>query len=456
KFYKNSAFTKIFTCCVIFALIPVLNSSFYAFNDNYYARWFYMPLLILAVMNMHSFTLCRKMINYGLKVTAFFTCIFCIFALTPTTGKDGGFKLGLQKETAVFWLYLMISLISLYLVFAVVQNCRSKPKYAQKLLCAALSMVCLYGTVHMALVKLPQLDNDANYIKQNYTVLDTFSLDDEQTNYRLDAYQSYNNLGLFLNKPVLQFFNSTVTPSIMEFYPYVGTTRTVSSKPGHENYALRSLLSVKYLLLPTHEFEHLQKDEYDLIYSEHSVIKPYKVMKNNYFVPMGFTYDYYVTADQLNSVEKENRANIMLRAMLIDENIVDIYKAPMAKLSDDALTDTGFAIFEQDVFERQLSAGYYFEQSDSGFVSNIYLDEANFVFYSVPYDDGFTAFVNGTEVEIVKVNSGLCAVFAPQGDCEIVFRYETPHLKTGIFLNLLGLGTYIIYLVLIFKKKVKI
>ena len=51
---------------------------------------------------------------------------------------------------------------------------------------------------------------------------------------------------------------------------------------------------------------------------------------------------------------------------------------------------------------------------------------------------------------------GLCAVYAPEGDNEIVFSYQTPGLKAGIILNCAGLGIYIIYLLLILKKKVKI
>lgn len=34
---------------MIFAFIPVLNSSFSAFNRTYYTRWFYMPLLIMSL-----------------------------------------------------------------------------------------------------------------------------------------------------------------------------------------------------------------------------------------------------------------------------------------------------------------------------------------------------------------------------------------------------------------------
>ena len=38
---------RIVATCAVFALVPVLNSAFYALNSSYYARWYYMPVLIL-------------------------------------------------------------------------------------------------------------------------------------------------------------------------------------------------------------------------------------------------------------------------------------------------------------------------------------------------------------------------------------------------------------------------
>ena len=456
RYFRKSAFTKIFLCCIICAFVPVLNSSFYAFNRSYYARWFYMPVLILAAMNMQSFALCKNMIYFGLKRVAIITALFCVFALTPTETDDGAFKLGLQEVTPLFWLYFIIAAFSIYLTFILVQNYRSNPRYTQKLLMGALSIVMAFGIVHMSVVKLPQTDNDRNYMKQNYDMLETFDLYDEGDNYRVDAYQCYNNLGLYLDKPVIQFFNSTVTPSIMEFYPYVDVKRDVSSKPELDLYALRSLLSVKYVIMPTHEYENFKKDGYDITYSEYMVSEPYRVMVNDYYIPMGFTYDYFATQEQMDSVSASNRSKAMLKALLVDSDVVDRYKLSLEQISSNSLKDYTFDTFITDVENRKNESSYYFKQTKDGFISNIVLSEANLVFYSVPYDEGFTAYVNGNETEVIKVQNGLCAVYAPAGDNEIVFTYRTPGLNTGIILNLSGLGIYIIYLLLIFKKKVKI
>ena len=44
---KGDSKKRIVATCAIFALVPVLNSAFYALNSSYYAPWYYMPVLIL-------------------------------------------------------------------------------------------------------------------------------------------------------------------------------------------------------------------------------------------------------------------------------------------------------------------------------------------------------------------------------------------------------------------------
>ena len=46
------------------------------------------------------------------------------------------------------------------------------------------------------------------------------------------------------------------------------------------------------------------------------------------------------------------------------------------------------------------------------------------MFFSVPYDDGFTAYVNGQEADIVEVDEGLMAVLCPAGENSIDFVYQ--------------------------------
>ena len=76
------------------------------------------------------------------------------------------------------------------------------------------------------------------------------------------------------------------------------------------------------------------------------------------------------------------------------------------------------------------------------------------MFFSVPYDQGWKAQVNGNDTEIIKVDFGLMAVPCEQGDNTIKFTYETPYLKIGVILTGTGFLVWTGYVVY-FRKKEK-
>jgi phospholipid/cholesterol/gamma-HCH transport system permease protein len=44
---KGSWIKRLIITCAVMAFVPILNSAFYMFNDSYYVRWFFMPILIM-------------------------------------------------------------------------------------------------------------------------------------------------------------------------------------------------------------------------------------------------------------------------------------------------------------------------------------------------------------------------------------------------------------------------
>ena len=62
--------------------------------------------------------------------------------------------------------------------------------------------------------------------------------------------------------------------------------------------------------------------------------------------------------------------------------------------------------------------------TNSGFSAEINLEKPDLVFFSVPYDDGFTAYVGGQETEILRVDNGMMAVLCPAGWSSIDFVYS--------------------------------
>ena len=74
------------------------------------------------------------------------------------------------------------------------------------------------------------------------------------------------------------------------------------------------------------------------------------------------------------------------------------------------------------------------------------------VLFSVPYDLGWSAYVNGEKKDVLRVTYGFMAVECESGYNEIEFRYETPGLKVGALVTLGGIVLLTVYLVISKKK----
>ena len=448
-------FTYILKVCVVCAFVPVLNSAFYALNASYYARWYYMPILVLCGATCYLLSrpaLAERKLPRAFRLTSFITLTAAVFAFVPNEDEDGNFKLGVLDEPARFWAVFGVTVLGIVIFALLWHFCRQKRQWGSIMTAAVLGFSLVYGTLHLSLTKYAQWDVDSDLIAETYGSTQEISVAlPEDTFYRLDAYGAHNNLGLWFDRSCLQFFNSTVAPSIMEFYPEVGVKRDVNSKPDAENYGLRGLLSVRYTLVAKDKEDEWTEKALPG-WQRSGETAAYAIYENENWVPMGFTYDYYVTADQLDRVSETERAQILCRALLLNEDQVSAFDTLLQPLPDEELTNRSEDAYAADCAARRAGAVAEFTATDTGFTAHTNYDTDELVFFSVPYDDGFTATVNGAPAGVEKVDDGLMAVYAPAGENEIEFTYHTPGLKLAAGINAAALVLYGVYLAVLRKK----
>lgn len=266
-------------------------------------------------------------------------------------------------------------------------------------------------------------------VEQGIHGTENISLDSDEF-YRIDEDKALDNMPMHWKLPTIQCFHSIVPVSIMEFYESIGVDRSVASRPGVEHYALRGLTSVKYLFCPENE-----EQPYLPGFIEHSTQNGYIMYENEYFIPMGFTYDYYVDENTFENYSEDYRDHLMLKAIYLEEEDIEKYGHLLTAFSDEEYPEFSEIDYFETCLDRSNTSGYEFSYDNYGFTSKISLEKDNLVFFSVPYDKGWSATVNGEPAEIVKANVGFMAVEAPAGDNEIVFTYETPGLKIGIIIS---------------------
>lgn len=71
--------------------------------------------------------------------------------------------------------------------------------------------------------------------------------------------------------------------------------------------------------------------------------------------------------------------------------------------------------------------------------ARIILDSDGYLYTSVPYSKGWTAFVNGEKQDILKANDAFMALSLPAGKYNVQFKYCTPYLIPGMITTIFSL-----------------
>lgn len=79
-----------------------------------------------------------------------------------------------------------------------------------------------------------------------------------------------------------------------------------------------------------------------------------------------------------------------------------------------------------------------------------------YLFLSIPFSDGWTAYVDGDRTDVLRANIGFMAVPLKAGEHNIEFKYITPGIRTGGFCSIISLVAIVIIYILNKKKGINI
>jgi len=460
---KNHWLKRVLGICIFMSMVPILNSAFYAFNTSYYARWFYMPVLLMSMATVMLTEDSTVDWGYGYKwVMGITIAVTAVIGFFPKREDDESISFGLFTEDgdgsftylSRFWIACAIAIVSLLilgLLFKMLKNNR-KSFYKTATVCVCIISV-IYGNVFIASGRAHSYEIKEVMIDQ--LIEGDADLQDD-SEYRIDVYDGVDNTSMYLGIPGINAFHSVVPASIFEFYDFFDVDRSVASRPETDLYAIRPLLSVKYLLNPKCGDSFLDDENEPEMYG-YKYIKThndYYIYENENYIPYGFSYDYYMDYEFCEEYSDESRATMMLKAMLLTEEQITKYSQYMIDIR--TLEGMGYnpgetsllmndSSFEFDCEKLRITSAKSFSRDNKGFTAVVEREQPNLVFFSVPYDEGWTATVNGNPVEVEKVNSGLMAVLVPEGESTIRFNYRTPGLSEGIIITFLSIIILAIY-----------
>lgn len=457
RYKPDKWISRLIKICIVFAFVPILNSSFYLFNSEYYARWYYMPILIMALATVKVFEDKEISVKYSSGICFAVIISFVLMSIIPDK-KDEKIKwFSFCADLPYFYITAGITLV--FLIAAVILFARrNKGKPYLKngfILTLAASIASTSAIFYFGISVGPYPEE---FIKANVEGKTELSVDFENEFYRTDISENCDNCAMFWDLPSIRCFHSTVSPSIMSFYESLGIQRDVASRPETDYYQLRSFLSVKYYFNETDSEGNELKEMTMPGYTKVSEKYGYNIYENENYIPMGMTFSKCISNEKFSDLSKYTRSALLMRALVLDDKQMKKYDSLFEDIGESPKTGLNEKGFLKDCSERLESCCSDFSCSTSGFSAKIDLEKDNLVLFTVPFDKGFSAYVNGKKTDIEVVDNGLMAVFVPAGNNSIEFRYMTYGLIPGALISCTSVAVLIVFvficlIIKIIKKK---
>lgn len=448
--------------CFVITMIPGLNSSFVLFNYSFYTRWWYMPELLCALATVYVLEHEEFDLKFGVKFCAVAVVLISLLAVFfPMKDKETDQilpRIAVKISPAVF-VNIGIAIAMTVVAFSMLhwRKRDSAAKFTKKVTAGVVvcSMALGYYFVSYGRILGPYLGD------YNSKVSAQIHIDDPEF-HRMESLDSLNNINMLWDMSSLKSFTSIIPSSTFDLYDLLGIERSVNSNPKTENYALRSLTNVRYLIVSQNtdekKLDEALKDMPMFEFMEEQ--DGYDIYRNTVALPMGYAYDTYILDSDAKKQTKVD--NLMVGSAILTEEQAEKYSDILLERKPESLNDEQrYERFLTDAEERQALGAKQFSVNSSGFTAVTDYTSEKLLVFSVPYDKGWsgTVSVQGAApqaLEVDKVNGGFIGVRIPAGVCEISFTYKTPGGSLGIICTVAGIvlfGGYILLCYFIIKRR---
>lgn len=456
--YFYSILTFAFCLPVLF---PYFRYAFWAFSGDYFRTF---SLVITFLMILFSARAISQIEQQGKinKLVLGITVLFLLFLLyTPNAQFKSAINLNLRSVVTILILVYASLLLGL--------TQKTKIKHISKM---ALLIICIIElasfsniTVNKRDVITKQVLNDKiGY--NDYTVESVAYLKQvDKSFYRINKdYSSGLAIHSSINDAKVQGFYGT--PSYFSFnqknyIKFLGDLNVIDVKDENstrwakglaDRPMLFSLASGKYWLSKRTD-NALASMGFDSINKFGDV----KVYKNKYALPFGFTYDKGIGEDEFKKLSPTQKDFCLLRACVIGNEDKSTFASIKPFNVSDTIVPITFDNYLVNVNELKKDNFSITKFSENNIVGNVNTADSKILFFSIPFDKGWKATLNGQDAKLFRLNCGLTGLLTQKGNNSVELSFTPRFKKLGTLISLISFAIFIGLLALsYFKNKSKI
>lgn len=411
--------SKLILLCIAATGIPLFNSYFGLFSDTNYHRWLFMPILM---MSLASVRVLENREEFPIKrVCALQAAFMALLVAGSFWWSTHRFPLINHPGVYLLWSGTGLAGVLLTLLFSLGKG-KTKGWFLR--MSGGILLFSVFTTAHTAWLYGEGADRSARDYYDRILAFREFANPDDR--YRIAS--SDNTLLMAASLPGTGSFTSMVNGSIYEFYEKLGLQRYVFTPEGPDG--LKELMGGKYYVTA-------HTEEGDRVIQSAGRDRVYFLCEGEEAVPIGSSYDYYIRESVFERIPPRLRAVAMLKCIVVPDEKVKTVSSLLTEYDGIQAGELREGKREEFVRERYRQASTQFHKRQTGFEAVIETDREKYAFFSVPFDRGFRAYVNGKEVEILKTN-GMMAVPLEAGRNEIRFRYRDIPLLLGALCTLIS------------------
>lgn len=411
---------------IVFMLFPICGGLFSMYM-TVYSRWYYMAILFIVLASVR---VVDDIGDYPVKSVSMIMLLLII-------AEYAGF--GWWHEHKVETIYhkerfMQLSVIALtgFMILLIISMLRCSGPVRRKIMLVGVSAFAVITTSYTVSLYQHFDGKDSRTLQNEVLAVREVAIEDG-----VRCFTSDDNLGMTGAFGSTYSFISTINGSIPEFWESLGLKKITFSPIGAEG--TNELLSVKYVISD----ELLEEYECVREYSHNDMT--YYLYELPQYLNIGYTYDQYILKEEFARIPDELRPAAMLCALVVDS----LDEAAMTGMTHIGADEAAKTDISAAVAAHKAENAADFKIGKDTFSCRINASDNKYAFFSVPYDSGWSASVNGHKADIIRTN-GMMAVQVEKGENLISFCYVNRIfvLSAGISLVMCA-----VWLVLVMKKK---